>query len=244
MAEFPSVASAVQTGERFSHLERLIAYSQEGVSLRSDPRPKRVELDWDAALRATNEVMDQLAPALAEPTPAQCDAAIAKIEAALKKDVEAAGFTDDRALVKVLDRLEQMTPEQKAQASRCLAYWEILPWFRAGLVSCPTTKGRADARQRMSLLVLALAVHKAEKGEYPELLDPLAPGILKKLPSDPFSGKPFVYKREGKGFILSSVGPNGKDDGGKSAGPRAVRPPVAASQPAEAPADDIVVKFD
>lgn len=32
---------------------------------------------------------------------------------------------------------------------------------------------------------------------------------------DPFSGKPFAYRREGSGFCLYSIGPNLKDDGGK-----------------------------
>jgi len=35
------------------------------------------------------------------------------------------------------------------------------------------------------------------------------------LPTDPFSGKPFVYRREGAGFLIYSWGPNLKDDGGK-----------------------------
>ena len=32
--------------------------------------------------------------------------------------------------------------------------------------------------------------------------------------TDPFSGKPFHYRREGNGSIVYSVGPNGVDDGG------------------------------
>ena len=33
---------------------------------------------------------------------------------------------------------------------------------------------------------------------------------------DPFTGKPLLYKRTAKGYLLWSVGPNFKDDGGKA----------------------------
>lgn len=36
------------------------------------------------------------------------------------------------------------------------------------------------------------------------------------LPLDPCSGQPFVYRREGGGFLLYSVGTDGADPGGLS----------------------------
>jgi len=51
--------------------------------------------------------------------------------------------------------------------------------------------------------------------QYPETLSQLVPEFLDKLPTDPSSGKPLVYRRDGCGFIVYSVGPNMKDDGGK-----------------------------
>jgi hypothetical protein len=44
----------------------------------------------------------------------------------------------------------------------------------------------------------------------------LVPEHLERLPDDPFSGKPLVYRLTDEGFRLYSVGPNGVDDGGKS----------------------------
>jgi len=35
------------------------------------------------------------------------------------------------------------------------------------------------------------------------------------VPIDPFTGKPLVYRREGEGFIVYSLGTNQKDDGGR-----------------------------
>jgi hypothetical protein len=63
---------------------------------------------------------------------------------------------------------------------------------------------------------LACRLFKSRTGAYPERLEALVPGILKEVPIDPFTGKPFVYRREGEGFIVYSLGSNEKDDGGRS----------------------------
>jgi hypothetical protein len=53
-----------------------------------------------------------------------------------------------------------------------------------------------------------------KNGEYPQALSLLAPDFVDKLPVDPFSGKDFIYRREGSGFVVYSVGPNMTDNGG------------------------------
>jgi hypothetical protein len=63
---------------------------------------------------------------------------------------------------------------------------------------------------------LACKLFKTRTGAYPASLEALVPGILKEVPVDPFTGKPFVYRREGDGFIVYSLGSNEKDDGGRS----------------------------
>jgi hypothetical protein len=63
---------------------------------------------------------------------------------------------------------------------------------------------------------LACRLYKSRTGAYPESLEALVPGILAEVPIDPFTGKPFVYRREGEGFIVYSLGSNEKDDGGRS----------------------------
>ena len=39
---------------------------------------------------------------------------------------------------------------------------------------------------------------------------------VKAIPKDLFTDKPLIYSRKGKGYILYSLGPNMKDDGGVS----------------------------
>ena len=63
---------------------------------------------------------------------------------------------------------------------------------------------------------LACRLYKSRTGQYPDSLEALVPGILKEVPIDPFTGKALVYRREGAGFVVYSLGTNEKDDGGRS----------------------------
>ncbi|OGD21484.1 MAG: hypothetical protein A2W03_11995 [Candidatus Aminicenantes bacterium RBG_16_63_16] len=63
---------------------------------------------------------------------------------------------------------------------------------------------------------LACKIYKKHTGHYPETLDALAPEFLDKVPVDPFTGQPLVYRvQEDGGVIIYSVGSNEKDDGGR-----------------------------
>jgi hypothetical protein len=67
-------------------------------------------------------------------------------------------------------------------------------------------------------LAIALEMYHRDNKAYPKALGNLAPKYLKAVPKDLFSGKALIYKPEGKGYLLYSVGANGKDDGGKGSG--------------------------
>ena len=75
---------------------------------------------------------------------------------------------------------------------------------------------RADTENALLLTLLALRAYKLDRGAYPTALSALVPGYLKTVPSDPFAlSGPLRYKRTAGSFLLYSVGPDGKDDGGK-----------------------------
>jgi hypothetical protein len=65
-------------------------------------------------------------------------------------------------------------------------------------------------------LELALEQYRKTRGRYPTRLEELAPEILPSLPVDPYSMRSFVYRPQGDRYALYSVGPDGKDDAGKS----------------------------
>lgn len=75
---------------------------------------------------------------------------------------------------------------------------------------------RNEAICGLTCVAAALAACRAadNAGAYPARLEDLAPRFLDRIPTDPFTGGPFVYERRGAGYLLYSFGPNGRDDGG------------------------------
>jgi hypothetical protein len=59
----------------------------------------------------------------------------------------------------------------------------------------------------------ALRVYQIEHDAYPNSLDELHKSVGWEIPKDPFKDMPFIYRREGKGYIIYSVGPDMKDNG-------------------------------
>lgn len=74
---------------------------------------------------------------------------------------------------------------------------------------------RQTATLRLLAAELALRAYHERHGNYPEQLAQLVPDWLSHTADDPFSGQPLVYRREAERFVLYSVGPNGKDEGGR-----------------------------
>ena len=66
-------------------------------------------------------------------------------------------------------------------------------------------------RLRLLYTALRLEAYRKARGRYPASLKDLgnSPYFI-----DPFSNKPFVYRPQGNGYVLYSLGPNSIDDGG------------------------------
>ncbi len=98
---------------------------------------------------------------------------------------------------------------------------------------------RCSQIDRNLQLAFALAAYRAENGKYPAKFEDVAPKYIADIPSDIFSGKPPIYRLEGKGYLLYSVGPNGVDDGGHGWDDQpqgddiVIRVPVQAKQPSK-----------
>lgn len=76
---------------------------------------------------------------------------------------------------------------------------------------------KSETQNRLLLLTLALRAYKLDNGQYPVKLTDLTSKYLSKLPDDPFAMKgTFQYKRSGGKYIIYSIGPDGRDDGGKA----------------------------
>ena len=84
----------------------------------------------------------------------------------------------------------------------------------------------ADAYLPLVRAAVACEIYEREHGEYPSSLDALVPGIIAKVPVDPFDGRPVRYRRKGKHLVLWSVGRDKKDAGGVERSPGSGEPDI------------------
>ena len=68
-----------------------------------------------------------------------------------------------------------------------------------------------------SLTIAAILRYGRDKSTFPDTLEELITAdYIKKLPIDPYSDNPLIYRKTDDGFTLYSIGGNFKDDGGKA----------------------------
>jgi hypothetical protein len=112
------------------------------------------------------------------------------------------------------------------------SHWNVLANMLAGGSYGIHVYRRQVADLRMTRAGLALLQYKRTRGAFPETLEALGLGEL----LDPFTDKPLHYRPEGEGFVVHSVGEDGKDNGGtpkperEEAAPPSRRKPMAYDQ--------------
>jgi len=85
----------------------------------------------------------------------------------------------------------------------------------SGIPSVIEIEYRIRADEQALITTLAVLRYNDDSRRYPATLPELvSAGYLKELPIDPFSNKPFVYKRTRDSFTLYSFGADFDDDGG------------------------------
>ncbi len=121
------------------------------------------------------------------------------------------------------------TTEQREELAAQLDLYNAqnLP-LTAGLLPTMTralsVRAHRQANLRQMAFGIELEMHRRATGSYPDGLDDVKLTHLDEVPVDPFSGKPFHYEKRPGGYLLYSVGPNGKDDGGEPRTPGADGP--------------------
>lgn len=84
-----------------------------------------------------------------------------------------------------------------------------------GVTTVRVIHERNRASNHLLATDLALQAFAKPSGKYPQSLSELVPKYLRAVPRDPFApASPLRYKRQGDTFLLYSVGPDGKDNGG------------------------------
>jgi hypothetical protein len=89
-----------------------------------------------------------------------------------------------------------------------------------------------DTYRSMFGISMSLCEYRADHDKYPDTLLELGREYLESVPVDRFSRRAFVYRKIDLGYLLYSLGENGRDDGGKGgkeakeADDQAIRVPV------------------
>jgi len=94
------------------------------------------------------------------------------------------------------------------------AFCPLSPYLLAFSESLLNSKAQYEASLQVTRIGLALKRFKMANGAYPDTLADLTPSFLDKLPKDPCSGNNLLYRKEGKGFLLYSVGSDLQDNRG------------------------------
>lgn len=107
--------------------------------------------------------------------------------------------------------------------SRCFGMWAPNPYTVLAAIYLPALNSTGDkaAYSQTTLyeavIACALERYRLANGTYPDVLEKLSPAFLQAVPNDVVTGEPLHYRVESNGgYLLYSVGSNGKDDGGKA----------------------------
>ena len=212
------LAEQIDAGERFTYLDAAtqIKLNPKGAlsSLSGSSKPIATAgavaekvvgaaADWNRILRMGNSWYDRLVDACRKPTRTERKAAIQGIS----RDVDAV-----RAAARAFGPSMLLNPRDRISRWLGSILFKVLS---PAIVSVADSEGRAATQFELAKLGFALAAYRAEKGAYPAKLADLTPKYVATVPKDPFNDQDLHYTQQGEGYLLYSVGVNGKDDGGK-----------------------------
>jgi hypothetical protein len=119
-----------------------------------------------------------------------------------------------------LVEIAKIPVEQQAERIKQLqADEQVLPDLARPIALASTNVAPAYHRDRADLrcavVLLAVERYRRANKQWPNALADLIPAYLERIPLDPFDGAPLRYRRLDDGVVIYSVGPDGKDNGGK-----------------------------
>jgi hypothetical protein len=211
LPHFAGMAGSIDQNERMMFADAIVRTAQ-GKFADRDFFPnaegaeylRYISVDWNAALWKGNAYYDRFAAAARLSDIQARNSAIGQLENEIGNLNGNVG--PDTFIASVLSR------SKRSDVVGNIMLALFLPALNAAMA--------AEDRQNASLDLLrisaALAVFRAEHGNYPAKLDELVPAILPIAPTDLFGAKPYFYKRIDDGCLLYSGGPNGQDDHGSN----------------------------
>ena len=160
-------------------------------------------VNWNMVLRIVNFWFDRRTAAMHEPSPAKQWAAERRIRDDLHDEVVAS--VSWTAKLSAFFNPREVNSKQVA-----------LTFVDSHLVMLTKSEDGLEIQRNLNEVAFALAAYRIDHGSYPARLNDLRPAYLKEVPKNVFAGDADLhYSRKGDGYLLYSVGENGKDDGGR-----------------------------
>lgn len=228
LGEMPSVMECFE-------VERMLALDSVMSCFRGDGeavmRPmameldesKRVDLgdlaaaDWDVVMKEVHHRAERIAAAWREQTMEKREAAMGKIvEEAIAAGEPASVMMGAKGRASGLPGIESFLKRREGESREGYSrrVGDLImgdPAFEVRLIRLIE---QTRFEKEMAMLAVALARYRLKHGTYPEKLGNVAPEFLAEVPNDPFTGKELAYRREGEGYLMYSVGMDGKERAG------------------------------
>ena len=220
-----SLAAKIDLTERYMYLDTTISLARNGPHVLSvingsaaDESPVLSSLaktasgtlvDWDLVLKKGNYWYDEIKRINDIKSFSQRAIENKKLEerlTALRVEVGSPA-----AIAKQILFSGKSIPEITSVQMRNILVALLLPAVQAAV----TAETRNQASMQITLAACALQAYHRDNNRYPDSLAALDGVYLHKRPLDPFRGKSLTYRLQSNGFLLYSVGPNLRDEGGK-----------------------------
>ena len=216
---------AFDIGERYSFLDTVQTIAHGGAGALSEitrtdteneivfllniPAPAIV--NYDVPMRMANDVFDRMVAASREPDFQERAELYAQLDDYVLHMSREAGrkMVSPKTLIRSF--LRGRLRDQFGEAAGILLLSLLLPSYERFSEFETSTNTYRDLAQ----LSYALAAYRADHEQYPKSLDELSEKYIVDIPVDRFSGRSLRYKPVNRGYILYSVGANGKDDDGR-----------------------------
>jgi hypothetical protein len=222
IADSSGLDEPLDTMERIYYLDAVTRVAAGQTRLQRHERPgvpfdgntlaclADVSIDWNEPLIKGNQMFDRAVAAMRLPTDAarrrECSNIMAEIA-----DIQQPRF--DRSRPSSIMAMALSASERTAAATSLM-----LQQFFPDLDYELSVQDNSRTMLQLTRLAAALAIYRTDFNRYPQKLDDLVPTVVENLPVDLYNAKPFIYNRTVDGYLLYSVGLNGRDDGGQNDG--------------------------
>ncbi len=230
MAEKLDISERYMSLDAVSHLARGNVNSFTGLTgvqpIALGPFQKA---NWNVTLRRLNQQYDRYVKIVRNPDHAERRKKLKEFDGELR-DLG----SDVGNLLKMLERVgrAENVPDTLGE----IFGERLIAMLFPAIDAAKSAETRTQQEMEQLLLGFRLAAYRADQGNYPNSLADLKAADSQAIPIDRFTGNDLTYRTANGGYLLYSFGPNGEDNGGRTAWQR--------NETGDLQADDITVKIE